>query len=105
LRWRLTHLDHACRDHVEEFTARRGAELLVPGSGNASTADMARAGAAPEPFVREESRTATLLRRPASLAPAEDRAHAEASSTPMPGPTAEWFYLDTQPFSNDYATP
>ncbi|MCX4433702.1 hypothetical protein [Streptomyces mirabilis] len=77
----------------------------MPGSGNASTAGMARAGAAPEPFVREESRTATLPRRPASLAPAEDRAHAEASSTPMPGPTAEWFYLDTQPFSNDYATP
>ncbi|MEU1032680.1 hypothetical protein ABZ402_28895 [Streptomyces mirabilis] len=87
----------------ETETEHCAAELLMPGSGNASTADMARAGAAPEPFVREESRTATLPRRPVSLA--EDRVHAEASSTPMPGPTAEWFYLDTQPFSNDYATP
>lgn len=42
---------------------------------------------------------------PCLPAPAEDWAHAEASSTPFPGPTAEWFYLDTQPFSNDYATP
>ncbi|WP_217565715.1 hypothetical protein [Streptomyces sp. GbtcB7] len=50
-------------------------------------------------------RTATPPRRPASPAPAEDWAHAEASSTPMPGPTAEWSYLDTRPFSNDYATP
>ncbi|MDX3754222.1 hypothetical protein ACWDBO_03455 [Streptomyces mirabilis] len=36
---------------------------------------------------------------------AEDWAHAEASSTPMPGPTAACPYLDTQPFSNDCATP
>ncbi|MFD9507609.1 hypothetical protein [Streptomyces mirabilis] len=76
----------------------------MPGSGNASTADMAGAGTAPEPFAREEPRTATLPRRPASPAPAEDWAHAEASSTPTPGPTAEWSYLGTQPFSNDYAT-
>ncbi|MFF4727060.1 hypothetical protein ACFY3M_17235 [Streptomyces mirabilis] len=72
--------------------------------GKAPAADMAGAGAAPEPFAREEPRTATLPRRPVSPAPAEGWAHAEASSTPMPGPSPEWSYLETQPFSNDYAT-
>ncbi|WP_075026760.1 hypothetical protein [Streptomyces mirabilis] len=38
-------------------------------SGSASTADMAGVGAAPEPFAREEPRTATLSRRRASPGP------------------------------------
>ncbi|SFE85688.1 hypothetical protein SAMN02787118_102897 [Streptomyces mirabilis] len=29
----------------------------------------------------------------------------QASSTPVPGSTAEWSYLDTRPFSNDCTTP
>ncbi|GHG92060.1 sulfate transporter [Streptomyces lanatus] len=64
----VTHLDHACRNQVEEFTAQqRGlglrVELLMPG--------------------------------PAKPTPAEPT----PTPPPVPGPNAEWFYLDTQPLA------
>lgn len=66
----VTHLDHACRSQVEEFTAQQRAqglrvELLMPGppKGSATT---------PPPG-------------------------------PLPGPGAEWFYLDTRPLPDGYA--
>ncbi|WLW55145.1 SulP family inorganic anion transporter [Streptomyces sp. YU58] len=77
----VTHLDHACRNQVEEFTAQqRGmglrVELLMPGPARTAAAvpDL------PEPETRD---------------PALD--------TGAPGPTAEWFYLDTRPLPDDYA--
>ncbi|WP_367323203.1 SulP family inorganic anion transporter [Streptomyces sp. HUAS ZL42] len=73
----VTHLDHACRNQIEEFTAQqRGlglrVELLMPGPA-ATTAP--RPAAAPQPA-------------PAAVGP---------------GPGAEWFYLDTRPVPDDYA--
>ncbi|EGX54940.1 transmembrane sulfate transport protein, partial [Streptomyces zinciresistens K42] len=64
----VTHLDHACRSQVEEFTAQqRGlglrVELLMPGPP-----------------------------RPAAPPSAPDP---HAAPPPAPGPDAEWFYLDT----------
>ncbi|WP_328871211.1 SulP family inorganic anion transporter [Streptomyces sp. NBC_00287] len=71
----VTHLDHACRSQVEEFTAQqrgRGlrVELLMPGPA-----------------------------RTADPAPSE----AEPHTWPAPGPGVEWFYLDTRPLPDDYA--
>ncbi|QOV38484.1 SulP family inorganic anion transporter [Streptomyces ferrugineus] len=73
----VTHLDHACRNQVEEFTAQqRGlglrVELLMPGP------------AKPEPPV---------------VAAPEPPA---APPSPAPGPDAEWFYLDTRPRPGGY---
>ncbi|MBC2906414.1 SulP family inorganic anion transporter [Streptomyces cupreus] len=74
----VTHLDHACRNQVEEFTAQqRGlglrVELLMPGRPSTPSG----AVTTPQP------------------APAE--------STRQPGPGAEWFYLDTRPIPDEYA--
>lgn len=82
----VTHLDHACRNQVEEFTAQqRGlglrVELLMPGP------------AKPAP-------TAT---QPTPMAPAPPP---PSAPPPAPGPDAEWFYLDTRPLpggADDYA--
>ncbi|WP_369034136.1 SulP family inorganic anion transporter [Streptomyces adonidis] len=67
----VTHLDHACRSQVEEFTAQqRGlgteVELLMPGAEKPS----------PEPIEGK-------------LMP------------PVPGPDAEWFYLDTTAYGQN----
>ncbi|MDO0915148.1 SulP family inorganic anion transporter [Streptomyces sp. DT2A-34] len=69
----VTHLDHACRNQVEEFTAQqRGlglrVELLMPGPAKTNV----EAPAAVESEIAEPAPTAT------------------------PGPGAEWFYLDTR---------
>ncbi|WP_369270889.1 SulP family inorganic anion transporter [Streptomyces sp. R11] len=74
----VTHLDHACRSQVEEFTAQqRGlglrVELLMPGPARTE----APAAVPPRPTVAVD--TASL-----------------------PGPGAEWFYLDTRPVPDDY---
>lgn len=78
----VTHLDHACRNQVEEFTAQqRGlglrVELLMPGPAKqAPTAT--RPTSAPTP---------TPAPSPPSV----------PAPPPAPGPDAEWFYLDTRP--------
>lgn len=78
----VTHLDHACRNQVEEFTAQqRGlglrVELLMPGPAN-----------------------------PAPAATATTATTATTAPTPpppsAPGPDAEWFYLDTRPAPGGY---
>lgn len=71
----VTHLDHACRNQVEEFTAQqRGlgtrVELLMPGQATTT--------ASADPIE------GTLM-------------------PPVPGPDAEWFYLDTGPVPDTYA--
>ncbi|CCK30213.1 transmembrane sulfate transporter [Streptomyces davaonensis JCM 4913] len=77
----VTHLDHACRGQVEEFTAQQRArglrvELLMPGKPTATaTAPL------PTPPLIES------LPQPDTF----------------PGPGAEWFYLDTRPLPDGYA--
>ncbi|MFF6977371.1 SulP family inorganic anion transporter [Streptomyces sp. NPDC008343] len=70
----VTHLDHACRNQVEEFTAQqRGlglrVELLMPGPAKPET---------------------PVVATPAPTPPASS----------APGPDAQWFYLDTRPLSD-----
>ncbi|MBT2676208.1 SulP family inorganic anion transporter [Streptomyces sp. ISL-14] len=70
----VTHLDHACRNQVEEFTGQqRGlglrVELLMPGPAK------------------------TNVEAPVAV----EREIAEPTPTAAPGPGAEWFYLDTRP--------
>ncbi|MFG2556185.1 SulP family inorganic anion transporter [Streptomyces sp. NPDC048581] len=72
----VTHLDHACRNQVEEFTAQqRGmglrVELLMPGPAKTEV--------------------------PVATSPAPTPTPASA-----PGPDAEWFYLDTRPLPGGY---
>ncbi|MFF7866450.1 SulP family inorganic anion transporter [Streptomyces qaidamensis] len=83
----VTHLDHACRNQVEEFTAQqRGlglrVELLMPGEAKQA----ADPGPAPTP----------LPRRPV---PGEE----VAEPAPWPTAEAEWFYLDTRPLPEEHA--
>jgi len=90
----VTHLDHACRNQVEEFAAQqRGlglrVELLMPGPGPDTTGQPTRT-------------TEPLPRR--SVAAPETAPAAPAESAPVPGPTAEWFCLDTRPLPEEYAT-
>lgn len=87
----VTHLDHACRSQVEEFTAQqRGkglrVELLMPGP--AKHAAGAEKAAAPQEQPAE-----------AWAGPRPDR----PAEAPSPSPTAEWFYLDTRPMPEEYA--
>ncbi|CAM5409516.1 SulP family inorganic anion transporter [Streptomyces aurantiogriseus] len=94
----VTHLDHACRSQVEEFTAQqRGkglrVELLMPGPAKQPSQDANQPPRDTEPASdgpRPSSRP--LPRRPATPSPSAG-----------PGPTAEWFYLDTTPMPEDFA--
>lgn len=99
----VTHLDHACRSQVEEFTAQqRGkglrVELLMPGPAKppftGEDADPAADGPAPSDALPHRRTT-----------PAPATVSAASASTPVstPGPTAEWFYLDTTPMPEDFA--
>ncbi|WP_327595113.1 SulP family inorganic anion transporter [Streptomyces chartreusis] len=77
----VTHLDHACRSQVEEFTAQqRGlglrVELLMPGPAKAEA--------------------------PVSTGPAPQPEPAPAAA---PGPDAEWFYLDAGPLPGGHMDP
>lgn len=90
----VTHLDHACRNQVEEFTAQqRGlglrVELLMP--GEAAPARSPAASAAPAAPA-----SAPLPRRP--VAPA---AQEPPQASPWPSADAEWFYLDTRPLPEE----
>ncbi|MFC9126848.1 SulP family inorganic anion transporter [Streptomyces sp. NPDC057099] len=96
----VTHLDHACRNQVEEFTAQqRGlglrVELLMPGEAKqaepAGSRTAASAGEAPA--------TAPLPRRPVTGMGEEPAEAGEPS--PWPTADAEWFYLDTRPLPEE----
>lgn len=104
----VTHLDHACRSQVEEFTAQqRGkdlrVELLMPGPAKRlpTEADREPEGVPDEASARAGARLDPLPRRPVSV-PASASASASTSAG-APGPTAEWFYLDTTPMPEDFA--
>ncbi|MFD2683849.1 SulP family inorganic anion transporter [Streptomyces phyllanthi] len=91
----VTHLDHACRNQVEEFTAQqRGkglrVELLMPGPAKSLTAG----GKAPEAPEQPAARRPGPLTQPPPTTP---------TGAPVPGPTAEWFYLDSRPMPEEYA--
>lgn len=136
----VTHLDHACRSQVEEFTAQqRGlglrVELLMPGPAKTLQANSAAERATPDQdSYAGTNATATAYPgsdpyldgdpyAPRSAYPGQDTfadpwanqgtdpatGQAMAPGTgpgtdrSMPGPTAEWFYLDTRPMPDDYA--
>ncbi|WP_406492792.1 SulP family inorganic anion transporter [Streptomyces sp. NBC_01604] len=80
----VTHLDHACRNQVEEFTAQQ--------RGNGVRVELLMPGPAKQPATETAARTAET----APWAPEP------AASAPGPGPGAEWFYLDTRPLPDDY---
>ncbi|MCT7356902.1 SulP family inorganic anion transporter [Streptomyces sp. 15-116A] len=88
----VTHLDHACRNQVEEFTAQqRGlgvrVELLMPGTAEPG-GDTAAAAAPVESGVKAGAGFTAGLGLTTGGSPAAD---------------AEWFYLDTRPLPDDYA--
>lgn len=96
----VTHLDHACRNQVEEFVAQqRGfglrVELLMPGPAK-PVGTPASAPVADLAGERDRSAGTGLPRRP--------YAPTDAGPVPGPGPTAEWFYLDTRPMPEEYAS-
>ncbi|EFL31966.1 transmembrane sulfate transporter [Streptomyces viridochromogenes DSM 40736] len=91
----VTHLDHACRSQVEEFTAQqRGlglrVELLMP--GEAKPAGAATPGS--------EARATAPLPRRRPVATTEEEA---AEPSPWPTADAEWFYLDTRPLPEEHS--
>ncbi|WP_346167553.1 SulP family inorganic anion transporter [Streptomyces javensis] len=90
----VTHLDHACRSQIEEFAAQKRAsgavrvELLLPdlpGPGRKSgPAPSPVSPSWPPPQPHERSSSGALY--DAFYGPSQ------------PGPSAEWYYLDTRPF-------
>lgn len=102
----VTHLDHACRSQVEEFTAQqRGkglrVELLMPGPAKQSPAGAEQPVG--EGMVPVAERPAPPQPDP-QPDPLPRRQPVPASATASaPGPTAEWFYLDTTPMPEDFA--
>ncbi|WP_229864137.1 SulP family inorganic anion transporter [Streptomyces djakartensis] len=85
----VTHLDHACRNQVEEFTAQqRGlglrVELLMPGETKPARSPAAAGAQAPLP------------RRPVAATVQEP-----VGPPPWPSADAEWFYLDTRPLAEE----
>ncbi|MDX3453255.1 SulP family inorganic anion transporter [Streptomyces sp. ME02-8801-2C] len=98
----VTHLDHACRNQVEEFTAQqRGlgtrVELLMPDqAAKRAYADKAFSDA----VSRDQGFTGETF--PGETFPDP----IEGTVLPSgPGPDAEWFYLDTQPVPDTYSYP
>jgi MFS superfamily sulfate permease-like transporter len=90
----VTHLDHACRNQIEEFTAQqrgRGlrVELLMPSPAAPVSHD--------DTVEPQPTPTSTPLPTP-TFTPTPASAPART-----PGPDAEWFYLDTRPLPDDYA--
>ncbi|WP_412566377.1 SulP family inorganic anion transporter [Streptomyces europaeiscabiei] len=109
----VTHLDHACRSQVEEFVAQqRGAglrvELLMPDLTDTGT--RVPAAAEPMPMPMPVPVPVPVPVPDVELDPAEVWDYATVGTAAVggmgqmpsvsgggPGPTAEWFYLDTRP--------
>ncbi|NUP15896.1 MAG: SulP family inorganic anion transporter [Streptomyces sp.] len=103
----VTHLDHACRNQVEEFTAQqRGlglrVELLMPGPVRPEPTTGAGAGAkATATALASASASAVTPPEPASR-PGPTEPPPPTYHPSPPGPDAEWFYLDTRPMPVEY---
>ncbi|MFE2183468.1 SulP family inorganic anion transporter [Streptomyces sp. NPDC059455] len=116
----VTHLDHACRSQIEEFVEQKRAsgavrvELLLPdlprpGSGPGS-GPRPKPRRKPRPESSPESPPAAAsspVSSPASPSWPPPQPHERSSSGALydafygpsqPGPSAEWYYLDTRPF-------
>ncbi|GAA2538734.1 hypothetical protein GCM10010423_40510 [Streptomyces levis] len=101
----VTHLDHACRSQVEEFTAQQRelglrVELLMP--GEETRPDRAPDAAAPNAAAPDAAAPGVpvpgrLPRRRPVAAPADG----PARPSPLPSADAEWFYLDTRPLPEE----
>ncbi|MEU6230058.1 SulP family inorganic anion transporter [Streptomyces sp. NPDC047042] len=93
----VTHLDHACRNQVEEFTAQqRGlgtrVELLMP--------DPTAKKASLDKDARDQGFPDATFPEATFPDPIEGTVLSSG-----PGPDAEWFYLDTQPVPDSYPYP
>ncbi|NEW73990.1 SulP family inorganic anion transporter [Streptomyces rhizosphaericus] len=118
----VTHLDHACRSQIEEFVAQKRApgtvrvELLLPdlpgpgrGPGRkprSGPKPKRRSGPGPSPESPPASASAPVS-APVSPSWPPPQPHERSSSGALydafygpsqPGPSAEWYYLDTRPF-------
>ncbi len=97
----VTHLDHACRNQVEEFVAQqRGAglrvELLMPDLTQPAAPTKPAESREPEPASTEVWDYATI--GTAAVGGTGPLPHGPGPGPGTgPGPTAEWFYLDTRP--------
>ncbi|MGW7690804.1 SulP family inorganic anion transporter [Streptomyces asiaticus] len=112
----VTHLDHACRSQIEEFVEQKRAsgtvrvELLLPdlpgpGPGPRSGPKPKRKSS-PGSSASPESPPASAS-SPVSPSWPPPQPHERSSSGALydafygpsqPGPSAEWYYLDTRPF-------
>ncbi|MFI1047441.1 SulP family inorganic anion transporter [Streptomyces griseoruber] len=107
----VTHLDHACRSQVEQFTTQqRGkglrVELLLPGTTSPPppAPDLAPPPRHPHPDPDRPLPPEQDWRPPPpETARATPPDPGRPPTTPTPGPTAEWFYLDTTPMPDDFA--
>nr|WP_236055680.1 SulP family inorganic anion transporter [Streptomyces sabulosicollis] len=110
----VTHLDHACRSQIEEFVEQKRAsdtvrvELLLP--------DLPRPGPRPKPKRKPGPASPSESPHPSASSPMSSpvspswpppQPHERSSSGGLdeafhgpsrPGPSAEWYYLDTRPF-------
>ncbi|WP_246656813.1 SulP family inorganic anion transporter [Streptomyces rhizosphaericus] len=115
----VTHLDHACRSQIEEFVAQKRApgtvrvELLLPDLPGPGPGRKPRPG--PKPKRRSGPEPSTESPPASASAPVSapvspswpPQPHERSSSGALydafygpsqPGPSAEWYYLDTRPF-------
>ncbi|MFJ1990998.1 SulP family inorganic anion transporter [Streptomyces asiaticus] len=112
----VTHLDHACRSQIEEFVAQKRApgtvrvELLLPDLPGPGPRLKRRSGPEPSPESPPASVSAPAsgpVSAPVSPSWPPPQPHERSSSGALydafygpsqPGPSAEWYYLDTRPF-------
>ncbi|MFE1441487.1 SulP family inorganic anion transporter [Streptomyces sp. NPDC058739] len=118
----VTHLDHACRTQIDEFTAQqRGAgvlvDVLMPRQADEQPQQAAEH---PQPAAQQRQPGAEQPRPPSGPSPSgpspsvdgpswpesgDDGAWPDlVSPSPVPGPTSEWFYLETRPLPHAHGT-
>ncbi|MDI6104323.1 SulP family inorganic anion transporter [Actinoplanes sp. NEAU-A12] len=117
----ITHLDHACRSQIDEFVAQQRAtgrrvELFNPHPDGAAEPARARSkDTSTQPHRGRhpyKAADAAVTPLPQTVNTAHPAAAGDAwfavpppVPTAQPGPTAEWFYLDTRPLPDQYARP
>ncbi|MFF3708944.1 SulP family inorganic anion transporter [Streptomyces phaeochromogenes] len=105
----VTHLDHACRNQVEEFVAQqRGfglrVELLMPGPAKPTSTPTGGADMAADEDFPSTARPADSVLPRRGYSPLTATGATYPPQSPGPSPTAEWFYLDTRPMPEEYPT-